>query len=262
MKMQELNKAYGTFNDFGTKAFSKQMNKVIPNSSMKNEKKANAGRDTVEITADAYELQTELNASSGPDDLFIERGKSDNSFVIHFDNVAIAHRVVDRGYITVNGQNIQLTDEIKEKIIKTSEEAFKANERATLEYAARHNMIVAKQQAEARAEESKRMSRAMEIMSKMASGAKVSKEDLQFLKEYNPEMYAMALNAAMMAERKEMQEEKHPVKQHKDSVTNEPSEDYTKELEELKNTFTETTLTVSFENGVSFGEVSTVTSEY
>ena len=46
-------------------------------------------------------------------------------------------------------------------------------------------MIVAKQQAEARAEESKRMSRAMEIMSKMASGVKVSKEDLQFLKEYN-----------------------------------------------------------------------------
>lgn len=220
--------------------------------------------DTVDISTDGYDLNAKndiIFASSGQDELYITR-KDENTFTISFDNVALAHRAVERGYINVNGQKIELTDDVKEKILKTSQEAFEANERATLAYAAKHNMIVAKQQAEARAEESKRMSRATEIMSKMASGTKVSKEDLQFLKEYNPEMYAMALQAAMMAERKELQEEKHLVKQHKGLVANEPSEDYTKELEELKNIFTETTLTVSFENGVSFGEVTNVTTEY
>lgn len=220
--------------------------------------------DTVDISTDGYDLNAKndiIFASSGQDELYITR-KDENTFTISFDNVALAHRAVERGYINVNGQKIGLTDDVKEKILKTSQEAFEANERATLAYAAKHNMIVAKQQAEARAEESKRMSRAMDIMSKLVSGAKVSREDLQFLKEYNPEMYAMAMQAAMMAERDERQEEKQLARKQNETTTKESTEDYAKELEGLKNTYTETTLEVSFENGVSFGEVATVTSEY
>lgn len=218
----------------------------------------------IDISADGYDMNANsdnLFATSGPDELYITR-KSENTFVIYFDNVALAHRAVERGYINVNGQKIELPDEVKDKIIKNSEEAFKSNEMATIANAIRHNMIVAKQQAETLAHDSKCRDRAMAIFSKLVSGCKVSKADLQFLKEYSPELYRLALQLAMMAEQQQKQDEKHYSIKYKEISNQETSEDYTKQLEELANTFTETTLEVSFENGVSFGEVSTVTSEY
>lgn len=222
--------------------------------------------DTVEISADAYEIQSiagNMSATSGNDKLGITQGENPNSFVIHFDNIALAHRAVERGYITVNGYNIQLSDEMKESILKTSQEAFEASERATLQYAAKHNAIVARQQAEAYENESKRMSRAMAVMSKMASGGKVSEADRKFLAEYNPEMYAMAISAEMMAERQEKQEEKHKAEMSEEAKEQSPSEDYAKELSELKHEYTEATVEVSFDGGNAvIGKVGTNTFNY
>ena len=72
--------------------------------------------DSVEISQDGYELQEQeknLSASSGKDQLGITKGKASNSYVIHFDNAALAYRAVQRGYITVNGQDIPLSDEAR-----------------------------------------------------------------------------------------------------------------------------------------------------
>lgn len=222
--------------------------------------------DTVEISSDGYEMQANsapLCASSGQDKLGITQGENQNSYVIHFDNIALAYRAVERGYITVNGQEIQLSDEVKEKILKTSQEAFEAGERATMQYAMQHNAIVARQQAEALGNESKRMAKAMSIMSKMASGGKVSAADRKFLAEYNPEMYAMAISAEMMAERQEKQEEKHLAEIREESKEKASTEDYTKELGELKHEYTEATLEISFDNGnLIVGGVGTNTINY
>lgn len=222
--------------------------------------------DSVEISQDGYELQEQeknLSASSGKDQLGITKGTAPNSYVIHFDNVALAHRAVQRGYITVNGQDIPLSDEVKEKILKTSKEAFDASEKAMMQYIMQHNAIVARQQAEVWENESKRMSRAMSVMSKMASGEKVSEEDRKFLAEYDPEMYAMAVSAEMMAERKEKREEKQFVEIRGRSKEQTPSEDYAKELGNLQCEHTEATLEVSFENGNAItGEIGTNTINY
>ncbi len=218
--------------------------------------------DSVEISQDGYELQEKgknLSASSGKDQLGITQGTAPNSYVIHFDNAALAHRAVQRGYITVNGQDIPLSDEVKEKILKTSQEAFDASEKAMMQYIMQHDAIVARQQAEVWENESKRMSRAISVMSKMASGKKVSEEDRKFLAEYDPEMYAMAVSAEMMAERKE----KPFAEIHGQSEEQTPSEDYAKELGNLQCEHTEATLEVSFENGNAItGEVGTNTINY
>lgn len=199
--------------------------------------KKNSGKaDTVEISSDGYE--------------------------IHFENSALTHRAVSRGYITVNGTDIKLSDEVKKKILKTSEEAFKANEKAILQYAMQHNAIVARQQAEAYSNEAKRMSRAITVMAKMASGGKVSEADKQFLAKYYPEMYAMAMSAAMMAERQERQEGKVFAENREESKEQTQAEYYAKELGDLKCEFTETTLDISLENRVTVGDVSTSSSEF
>lgn len=126
-----------------------------------------------------------------------------------------------------------------------------------------HNLVVAKQQAEAWGEESKRMSRAMSVMSKIASGGKVSEADRKFLAEYNPEMYAMAISAEMMSKRQEKQEEKHIYEIQEESKELIPNDDYAKELGELNHEYTESTLEVSF-NGddVVVGDVETNTFSY
>ena len=195
--------------------------------------------------------------------LGITMGKTPNSYVIHFDNIALAHRAVDRGYITVNGHDVELSDEIKKRILETSQKAFEDSERATMQYAMQHNAIVARQQAEAWGEESKRMSRAMSVMSKIASGGKVTEADRKFLAEYNPEMYAMAISAGMMSERQKKQEERHLSEIRDESKEQIPMEDYAKELGELRHEYTEATLEVSFDGGNTVvGEVGTNTYNY
>lgn len=228
-----------------------------------NKDKQSKGLDTVEISSDGYDMQENLSASSGKDMLGITKGTNPNSFIIHFDNIALAHRAVDRGYITVNGKNIQLSDEVKDKILKTSQEAFEASERATMQYAMQHNAIVARQQAEAWSDEAKRMSKAMEVMSKIASGGKVSDADRKFLAQYKPELYAMAISSEMMAKRKENHDEQQISKVREESKEENSSEDYEKELGELKHEYTETTLEVSFDNDtITVGEVGTNTYDY
>ena len=97
----------------------------------------------------------------------------------------------------------------------------------------------------------------------MASGEKVSEEDRKFLAEYDPEMYAMAVSAEMMAERKEKREEKQFAELHGQSEEQAPSEDFAKELGNLQREHTETALEVSFENGNAItGEVGTNTINY
>ena len=254
-------------NNYASSASNVSTTEKVINAYKDNSKNDSYGNtDIVEISSDGYEMQSKANklsATSGQDKLGITQGENPNSYVIHFDNIALAHRAVERGYITVNGQDIQLSDEVKKKILETSQKAFEASEKATMQYAMQHNSIVARQQAEAWGEESKRMSRAMSVMSKIASGGKVSEADRKFLAEYNPEMYAMAISAEMMSGRQEKQEEKHLSEIREESKEQIPTEDYAKELGELKHEYTEATLEVSFDNGNAVvGEVGTNTFNY
>lgn len=74
----------------------------------------NRKRDTVEISATAYKRNVtgeKMTATSGKDTLGITKGDTDNSFVIHFSDSAMVSRAVSRGYITVNGTELQLSEE-------------------------------------------------------------------------------------------------------------------------------------------------------
>lgn len=64
-----------------------------------------------------------------------------------------------------------------------------------------YNMEAGKRQSKAMADQSEEMLKCLEVYRRIASGAKVPASDEKRLMEYSSEMYMMAKNAAMLAER-------------------------------------------------------------
>ncbi len=167
--------------------------------------------DSLEISSEAFELQNsneKISATSGKDSLGITRGDKENTFVIHFSDSAMVSRAISRGYITVNGIDIQLSDEVKEQLTKVNEQAQADREKAYNEYIMQHEMAVAEQQGETLKKAFEDLSKAFEIAAKISNGGKVSGQEVQLLIETNPQLYAMAMAAAMLSERNERQSEK------------------------------------------------------
>lgn len=131
--------------------YYKQQDTYIGRQSAKELKTAESkkcDRDSVEISAKNYKTE-KMTATSGKDTLGITKGDKDNSYVIHFSDSAMVSRAVSRGYIMVNGVNIELSEETKKQLKKTDEQAKAAREKAYNEYVMQHEIAVAKQQSEA-----------------------------------------------------------------------------------------------------------------
>lgn len=131
--------------------YYKQQDTYIERQSVKRLKSAESQKsdlDSVEISSKNYKTE-KMTATSGKDILGITKGDNGNSYVIHFSDSAMVSRAVSRGYITVNGVNIELSEETKKQLKKTDEQAKAAREKAYNEYVMQHEMAVAKQQSEA-----------------------------------------------------------------------------------------------------------------
>lgn len=109
-------------------------------------------RDSVEISDAAYKMSKEtdeLRATSGKDELRVTKGNRENEVIVHFRDSALVNRTVSRGYITVNGKDIVLSDETKEALLNTDKEAEEKRRKAYESYVMEHEAAVAKQQGEA-----------------------------------------------------------------------------------------------------------------
>lgn len=166
-------------------------------------KSVNNTIDSLEISEDAYKLQSEnenITATSGKDYLGITRsGKNDNTFVIHFTDSAQVSRTIDRGYLVINGNRIELSDDVKDTLMQTDKQAQEDRESAYYSYILQLNMDVAKQQGETYKKMAEDQAKAMEIARRIAKGGKVPGTDEKKLMEFNPAMYAMAKSAEIMA---------------------------------------------------------------
>ena len=108
-------------------------------------------KDILEISEKAYAAQKEntLTATSGKDTLGISKGSKENTYTIHFADSAMVSRAVSRGYITVNGENIELSDDVKKKLLEIDKQAEADRMNAFNTYVMQHELAVAKQQSEA-----------------------------------------------------------------------------------------------------------------
>ena len=161
--------------------------------------KKTSSKDTLEISSEAYAAQVkskELSATSGKDTLGITSGPDNNTFVIHFYDSAMVSRAISRGYITVNGTRIDLSDETKQQLAEVDKQAEADRMRAFNEYVMQHDIAVAKQQSESWQKAYKDASKAIEIAAKISRGGKVTSEEAKTLMNFSPELYAMAMSSA------------------------------------------------------------------
>jgi hypothetical protein len=205
--------------------------------------------DSVEISKEAYDLHSKsenIVAKSGDDYLGVSRGKN-NVLIIHFTDSAMVSRTVQRGYITINGVRIDLSDDVKNSLLETDNKAQSDRENAFwLEFTQR-NMEAAKQQGEACKKVVEDQAKALETARRIAKGGKVPNTDEKKLMEYNPDLYSMAKMQAMMA------------KKHKkyDTLYDEEEDKKNNDQTEISSSKTyETTMSVSMEGTPQIQDVS------
>lgn len=168
-----------------------------------NYKNTSEMRDTIEISSKAYHMQADneqISAASGKDTLKVTKGNKENTYIIHFSDSAIVSRTISRGYITVNGTKIDLSDKVKKQLQEADKRAEADRMQAYNEYIMQHELAVAHQQSEAYQKLSDDTSRAILIMARIQNGEKISSSEEKELMQFNPQLYAMAKNAAAMAE--------------------------------------------------------------
>jgi hypothetical protein len=213
------------------------------------EKNDNEKCDKIDISKAGYDLQSksaEVVVKSGKDYLGASWGKN-NVLIIHFTDSAMVSRTIQRGYITINGVQIDLSDDVKSSLQKTDERAKADREQAFQTYYVQQNMAVAKQQGEVYQKQAQDEAKALETARRIAKGGKVPSVDEQKLMEYSPELYAMAKMQAMMAKRHEKYDSLYEDEKNSES-----------DSETNNSTFKsyETTMSVSMEGSPQIQEIS------
>jgi len=103
---------------------------IAPNRKRFAEKNAQTGASVPKVW---YSNNVFLNfrlRASGKDVLGITKGDKENSYIVHFSDSAMVSRAVARGYVTVNGKEVELTEDTKQQLLKTDKEASAAREKA------------------------------------------------------------------------------------------------------------------------------------
>jgi len=142
--------------------------------------------DSLEISSEAYELQNndeKISATSGKDILGITRGNKGDNFVIHFSDSAMVSRAVSRGYIRVNGINIELSDKMKEQLTNVNKQAQANREKAYNKYIMQHELSVAKQQSETWKNVFEDVPDILEILEKILKESRISSKEAKKLTE-------------------------------------------------------------------------------
>lgn len=180
--------------------------KVGTESSYTEKHTSSSKQDVVEISSEAYEKQESMSATSGKDTLGITKGSKENTYIIHFSDSAIVSRTISRGYITVNGVNIALSEETKKQLSEIDKKAEADRMQAYNEYVTQHELAVAQQQSETLKKAAEDASRAFEIAAKLSAGEKITGTEAQELMKFNPQLYTMAMSIATMAKQSDKQE--------------------------------------------------------
>lgn len=207
-------------------------------------------RDTVEISREAYALQAQekdITAAFGDYPIPVTKGAQDGNFVLHFNNSAILHRVVEKGALKINGKEVAISDETKRQLVAADETARKMQEQAVMQSVMQYNAVVMRQQSDALQTMSAQQSRTMGTASRIMHGKKVSPADEKELMETNPELYAMAKSAAQLARHQKHGDEDEGVSRRNDAARAEEAQPKDYSTPEINPETYETQMEVAFD---------------
>ncbi|MBO5652272.1 MAG: hypothetical protein J5908_12435 [Selenomonas sp.] len=155
-------------------------------------------QDAVEISSDGYALKAQERETEAAAVCSYTRIGDSGRYRLQFANTAMISRAVKQGYVTVEGQRVDLSDEVKKQLIAAGKEIDGVRKRISAHNFLLHEAANAQQSRDAMQEESEKMSRVMQTASRIMHGRKVSPADEKELMEFNKDLYAMAKNAAAL----------------------------------------------------------------
>ena len=175
------------------------------------------GQDSVEISADGYALKAQEQEKEKAVSFSYTRIGDSNRYHLQFDNTAMLSRAVKQGYVEIEGQRVDLSDEVKKQLLAAGKEIDGVRKQISTHNFLLHEAAYAQQSRDAMQEEGEKMSRVMMTVSRIMHGRKVSPADEKELMEFNKDLYAMAKNAAAL----EKHHHKHDAEDDKISAENE-----------------------------------------
>ena len=155
-------------------------------------------QDAVEISSDGYALKEQERETEAAAVCSYTRIGDSGRYRLQFANTAMISRAVKQGYVTVEGQRVELSDEVKKQLLAAGKEIDGVRKRISVHNFLLHEAANAQQNRDAMQEESEKMSRVMQTASRIMHGRKVSPADEKELMEFNKDLYAMAKNAAAL----------------------------------------------------------------
>lgn len=224
------------------------------NNSNKNKSENFLIEDKVEISAEAYELQSKskLTARSGDNELKITQNK--NNFVIHFDNSSVLRQTVKNGFIELNGQKFMLSDDLKKNLLATDNKIKKEQEAKFWKYQFELEAANSRRANDAMQKSNAKQNRVMKTAARIMHGRKVSPADEKELMEFDPKLYSLAKSAGAIEKirrKKSDDDEDRKISQknaEEREKENQPSEDYSVEPLEYEEHETQLKFSVDGEN--------------
>lgn len=163
-----------------------------------------AMQDNVEISADGYALQEQTETSAA---FSYARIGDSSRFRLQFDNTAMLSQTVKQGYVEVEGQRVELSDEVKKQLLAAGKEIEGIQKRISAHNFLLHEAANARQNQDAMKKANDQMSRVMQTVSRIMHGRKVSPADEKELMEFNKDLYAMAKSAAALEKHRRKRDE-------------------------------------------------------
>lgn len=151
-----------------------------------------------------------------------EAGSAKKVKITSHSDIATA---IDKGTLTVGGVTLELSEEVRNAIKEARDRQQQKNENAGMLDMLEREMENARKSSEAAEEATDKQIKALEIARRIAKGGRVPMKDEKLLLEYNPDLYKMAKNMAIMA--KEHKKYKSLVKDEEDKndMLREPRDD-------------------------------------
>lgn len=210
-----------------------QPSKAFTNISVRNQAKNKSDdtilkADSLEISEDAKKLleDEEISVTSGREKLNISKTKDGKSFNIHFEDSAAVLRIVDNGYISINGKKIMLSENDKKKLIETDKIAAAQRLAAFEKSSMEHNMKVAKKQAAIWELYFKEEAEIQESQVKLMAGDDLNPAELKKLLEKDPQGYMRAMMLRSMKQQNENAKHRYEMK-------NNNEDEHTKQLRKI-----------------------------
>ena len=141
----------------------------------------------------------------------LKEDKNERNWSLRFESADDLLNIAEDGYIEVNGKKINLTEKEQKDFKKIAEDVKKFNELKSKFSQALKEIAEGKEKAEAENEALKVQMNVLKITILYGSGKAVSPKDLNYLREKDPKMYALAVSMRAIQMRIEEDKKKKSV---------------------------------------------------